>query len=189
MTLPTSSAPAQRAEVRMPMHCSRGPAEQTFRAVLTLPGTTTPGATFTVRIDSFPSGRVEHFGLYNLFDMRTDYAVAGGRVVPSSPRIVAGTGTPNVRVTARAWLDGAVVHALLPARIDNGQSYTPPSIEFDVAVDAPAGGAVRIQFVHYEVGAVVFLLGRIRTNCDPAPSPATVATVRVDAPASAPRMP
>lgn len=175
----TRAAPADRVDVRAPLRCSRGPDSQHFAAVVTMPAVAHAGARFTVRIDGLPSGTLSHFGLFYVFDMRTDYSVAGAQVVPGSPRVVAGTGTSNVRATARVWLDSAGVHTLLPARVDNGQGYTSPSLEFEVTVDAPAGAAVRVQLVHYEIGALVALLGRISTACHPSPALAALGTTRV----------
>lgn len=179
--LTASTASAQRVEVRAPMACTRGPSTQSFTAVVTAPEVARPGAVFTVRIDSVSSGRVSNFGLNHLFDMRTDYAVEGGRVVAGSARVLPGTGTPNVRAGARVWLDGAGLHLLLPSHMENGDHFTPPSVEFRVVAGGAAGGVVRVRFVHYEVRANVFLLGDIRTSCDPAPGPAVLATTRVEA--------
>lgn len=178
----SAGAPAERFDVRAPMVCTRGPSNQSFAAVLTAPLATPTGSVFTVRIDSLPSGRVSHFGLNHLFDMRTDYAVEGALIVAGTVRLVPGTGTPNVRAGARVWLDGTGVHLLLPAHMENGDQFTPPSIAFEVMAGG-AAGAVRVRFVHYEVRANVLLLGDIRTSCDPTSGPAVIATTRVEAPA------
>ena len=174
---------AQRAgeglEVEAPMVCMRGP-DTTFTARVTLPTSAATGATFPVRIDSLPSGRLEHLGLFSIHDMTTDFLLpAGTRYVEGSARVVPGTGTVNVRAGARAWRDDAGLHLALPAHVENGSSYTPPSLEFAVRVEAPPGTEVPLQFLHYAVQADAFLVGTVATSCDPRPSPATLATVRV----------
>ncbi len=182
-TLAAREARAETVNVRAPMACSRGSDAQAFTARVTMPAAQPTGSTFTVRIDSNSSGTISHFGLYYLYGMRTDYTLSPGvRVVSNSVRLVPGTGTANVRVGARAWSDAAGVHLLLPARVNDGQSYTPPSVEFELVVEAAAGSAVTLQFARYEVWARAFLVGDIRTICTPAPAPATIGTTRVTPP-------
>jgi hypothetical protein len=179
----TRATGAQPADVRVPMVCSRGPDDQAFTATVHMPRTSARGTTFTVRVDSRPSGRIAHFGLYAIFNMTTDLRLGpGARYVEGSARLVPGSGTRNVASSARVWHDDAGIHLGLPARVENGGSYTPPSFTFDVVVDAAeaAGAAVAVRFVHYHVDADVFLLGRIRTTCEPRRGPATIGLTRVE---------
>lgn len=171
--------PAQGV-VRLPMTCSRGPGDQWFQATVSMPPTSTQGSTITVRIDSNPSGRVSHLGLHFLHGMRTDYRIsAGAQLVDGSLRLVPGTGTPNVTASARLWRDGSGVHLLLPAQVANGASFTPPSVTFDLRVDATSPAQVFVEFTHYEVMADVVILGDIRTTCDPRSRPAMIGATRV----------
>src|SRR5262245_48920598 len=106
--------------VTVPLVCSHGPSRQAFRALVTLPDSQPTGSRFTVRIDSFPSGKVSHMGLNYIFDMSTDYQVpAGTKYVEGSLRIVPDTGSANAR-SARAWRDTTGIHLLIPARVENG---------------------------------------------------------------------
>lgn len=149
-------------------------------AVLHLPKEAPTGSTITVRIDSFPSGKISHFGLHYIYDMATDYPLPRGTsFVPGSARVVPGTGTENVRASARIWHDAAGIHTLLPTRIDNGKSYTPPSFEFQLRIDALAGDSVAVEFSRYEVMANAFLVGNVKTTCTPGARPYAMSRVLV----------
>jgi hypothetical protein len=179
--LVTSAAFAASVSVRAPMVCSRGPRDTAFAAVLTMPTSAPMGSTVTVRIDSMSSGVISHVGLNYLFDMTTDYPIPPGTTyVDGSARVVPGTGTANVREGARAWRDAGGVHLALPAHVPNGSSYTPPSLELTLRITAPAGSDVAIAFSHYEVKANAFLVGDVRTVCDPKPKPYALASIHVD---------
>jgi hypothetical protein len=183
--LPGSALAGARA-VSAPLVCSRG-GGQTFKAMVTLPASQATGSRYTVRIDSFSSGKVAHFGLNYIFDMATDYRVPDGtRIVAGSARVVPNTGTPNVRGGARVWGDAGGVHLLLPARVENGQSYTPPSIEFQLDVTAAAGSELLLKFSRCRVSASVFLLGTVHTTCVPTPAPYTIGRTRAIPGAAAP---
>ena len=165
--------------VKVPLVCSRGPAGQAFRAVVTLPASQATGSRFAVRIDSFPSGKVAHFGLNYIFDMSTDYQVpAGTKYVEGSARVVPDTGSANTRRGARAWHDAAGIHLLIPARVENGGSYTPPSLEFQLEVTAVAGTELLLKFSRTRVSANVLLLGNVHTTCVPEPAPYTIGRTR-----------
>ena len=177
-----STASPFAAPARAPLVCSRGPSAQWFNAVVTMPASWPAGSTFAVRIDSVPSGTISHMGLNYIHDMTTDYFVpTGTRYVTGSARLVPGTGTPNVCEGARAWGDAAGIHLRLPGRVENGSSYTPPSLEFQVEIGAPAGALVELRFRRYQVTANVFLLGDLHTTCAPNPNPYTIGVTHVEA--------
>lgn len=181
VTTVTSAAPAPRP-VRAPLVCSRGPSAQWFTGVVTMPSSQPEGSIFAVRIDGVSSGKISHAGLNYIHDMATDYLVpAGTSYVKGSARLVPGTGTPNVRGRARAWGDAAGIHVLLPNRVENGSGYTPPSVEFQVEIGAPAGTRLALKLRRYQVTANVFLVGDLHTTCAPNPSPYTIGVTRVDA--------
>jgi len=182
--LVSSAGFAEPAQVKLPMTCSRGPDAQWFSAVVTMPAAQQAGATVAVRIDSTFSGTIKHFGLHYIHGMTTDYRIpAGATYVEGSVRLVEGTGTPNVTKDARAWHDAAGIHLALPARVDNGASYLPPSIEFEMTIAADPPASVSVEFVHYEVAANVVLLGDLKTTCDPSSRPATIGVTKVEPPA------
>ena len=146
-----------------------------------MPATAPIGSTFTVRIDSHPSGVINHFGLNYIYGMTTEYLVpAGTRYVEGSARVVPGTGTANALPGARAIHDAARVRLVLPAHIPNGSSYTPPSLEFDVKVDAPVETRSALSFMHYEVIANAAIVGDVHTSCDPVRKPYHLAMVRFE---------
>ena len=175
---------AATTTVSAPMKCTRGPSGTTFDATVTMPASLPPGAKFTVRIDSQPSGKISHTGLNYIFGMTTDYLVpTNSTYVEGSVAIVPDTGTANVRAGARAWHDADGIHFTLPAHVENGSSYTPPSIEFSAVVDGPVGKDVELKFQHYEVQANAIIVGDVTTSCDPDPKPYTIDTLKISAPA------
>jgi hypothetical protein len=173
--------------VKVAMECSHDPGARSYSAMVTMPQSGAPGSTFKVRIDGVASGPIAHTGLNYIHEMVTDYRVpAGTTFVADSLRIVPETGTANARAGARAWYDAGGVHIDLPAHIDNGQGYTPPSLEFDLKIDAPAGSVLALQFVHYAVTANVVVLGDLRSSCEPRPKPYTIGETLVAASPAAP---
>ncbi len=177
----TESFGAETA-VSVPMVCSRGPSGTTFNAKVTMPASLPPGATFTVRIDSLPSGKISHGGLNYIYGMTTDFLVpTNATYVDGSASIVPDTGTANVRVGARAWHDAKGIHMTLPAHVDNGSSYTPPSLQFSATIDGAVGTEVALKFDHYEVIANAIIVGDVITSCDPDPKPSTIDTLRIAA--------
>jgi hypothetical protein len=162
------------------MECTRGPGGQVFNAIVTMPLAQATGSRFKVRIDSLPSGKVSHTGLNYITDMTTDYLVAeGARYVRDSLRIVPDTGSTNVRAGARAWHDPSGVHLNLPARVQNGDGYTPPSLEFEVEITGPAGSSVSILFDRHRLTANVVVLGDLQTSCVPKPRPYALASAKI----------
>ena len=180
MTLIATTVSGATTAVRAPLVCSRGDGDQRLEAIVTMPSVVRSGSTFAVRIDSKSSGKISHGGLNYIHDMSSDYLIPSGTsYVAGSARFIPQTGTPNVRAQARIWHDAGVVHVLLPGRVENDSSYTAPSIAFEVKVGAPPGSAIELKFAHYEVLANVFLLGDLRSRCDPRPKPFTLAVARV----------
>ena len=182
-SLTTVAASAVPVSVKVPMVCTRGPDGTAFNATATMPTTAAIGSTFTVRIDSHSSGIIDHFGLNYIYGMTTEYLVpAGTRYVEGSARIVPGTGTPNALPGARAWHEASHVRMILPAHIANGTAYTPPSLEFDVKVDAMPATQSALSFLHYEVMANAVIVGDVRTSCDPIRKPYHLVTLRIAEP-------
>jgi len=170
-------------QVRVPMKCSRGPEDVVFRAVAVYPNAPPMGSIFTIRLDSEPSGPIEHVGLNYIHSMTSVYVVpAGLRYVNGSAHVVAATGTRNVRPGARAWQEAGRGFLFLPARIKSGTSFTPPSLAFDLRADAAPGTRLALALGHYSVVANAFLVGDLRTDCDPVAAPNRIAVLRIDPP-------
>lgn len=164
-------------KVKAPLVCTRGDSDQTMNALITMPATAAVGSKFTVRVDGVNSGKISHTGLNYIFDMSTDYIVPDGtRVVDGSVRIVPETGTANVRAGAKAWNDKAGIHTVLPAHVDDGSDFTPPSLEFQLEVTGTAGASMAFKLSQYRVAANAFVVGDVHTVCDPNPKPYTLAT-------------
>jgi hypothetical protein len=169
--------------VRLPMTCSRGPATQYFVARVSAPTVAAQGSTYTVRIDSTPSGDIRHAGLNYLHAMATDYTIPEGTsYVEGSARVVPASGTDNVRAGASAWYGRGAVHLLLPAHVHD--PYTPPSLEFSVKVNAPPATSLTVKFAEHRLLANVFLLGDLHVACNPKPESSAIATTVVSGPAA-----
>jgi hypothetical protein len=168
--------------IKIPLNCSKGPSDQAHKVVVTVPARVATGSTYTVRVDGVNSGKISHMGLNYIFDMSSEWLVPSGtRYVEGSARIVPNTGSPGVRPKARITHRGGVIQLLLPAHVENGSNYTPPSFEFSLKVTAAAGANIAQAFRRYRVTANAFLVGDVNTTCDPKPKPFRVATTAVDA--------
>lgn len=168
--------------VRAPLSCTPGPSGQQFDAWVTLPPTAAQGSTYVVRLDGTNSGTISHVGLNHIHDMMMDYGLpSGATYVSGSARVIPDTGTPNVAAGARVWHENGVIRMVLSGRVKSGSNYTPPSIEFRLRVDAPAGTRLALQFLRYQVTANAFLVGDVPTTCRPNPTPYTLGTTLVTA--------
>ncbi len=176
----TTTTVAAAVSVRAPLVCSRGPSAQQFDVLLTFPRTAPEASTYSIRIDGVDSGKISHTGLNFIHDMSTDYVLpSGATYVAGSARIVPKTGTANVAAGARVWHEAGKIRVVLPGRVESGSSYTPPSIEFRLAVTAPVGTSLVLKLLEYRVTANAFLVGDLLTTCDPTPKPYTLATTFV----------
>ena len=165
----------------IPLKCTRGPDGQSYRNIVTMPSSQPVGSTFTIRIDAV-NIPISHFGLRYIHNMTADYTVpAGTTYVEGSARIVPGTGSDNVRATARVTHDASGIHMLLPGHVDNGGNYTAPSIEFQVKVVGPAGSVAPLGFVGTGVDASAVVIGNVHTACTPSPQPYTIASTTIEA--------
>lgn len=167
--------------IHAPLICSRGSEDTTFGVTITMPTSAPSGTTFTIRVESEPSGRISHLGLNYIYGMTTEYVIpAGLHYVEGSAHVIAGTGTANVRSGARAWQRSGRIFLALPAHVANGDHYTPPSFEFELRADAPVGRHVALAFVRYEVIANAIIVGDVLTHCKPLPAPYRLAVVDVE---------
>lgn len=165
--------------VKAPLTCTRGGA-QTFSVVVSAPDRIAQGGTYTVRLDSFPSGTIDHAGLRHLHDMEAEYLLpAGTKFVEGSARIVAGTGSANVEKTALVWHWNGVIHFKLPAKVRNGDGYTPPSVELKLVATAPPGSELPLKLLRYTVYANAIVVGDVKAACEPSPSPYVLSSTTV----------
>jgi hypothetical protein len=173
-----STTPSAGTAVTVPLSCSKGPSGQTANLSITVPRSVAEGATFTVRIDGKDSGKISHTGLKYIHSMTTELVIPAGTTLVSA-RVVPDTGTANVRPGAKVVTAGSTLALVLPARVEDGSSYTPPSFEFQLKVTATAGTAVVQKFSQYRVTANAIIIGDVRTVCDPTPKPYSIATTTV----------
>jgi hypothetical protein len=167
--------------LRIPLHCTRGPADQERRVAIAVPAAARTGALYRVRVEGTDSGPISHFGLNYIYDMTDEWLVpAGARYVEGSARVVPGTGSENVRPGARAFHQGNAIVMAMPARVDSGSSYTPPSFEFVLQATALPGATILQTFDRFTVKANAFLVGDIAAVCEPSPRPFPVAVTKVD---------
>jgi hypothetical protein len=176
-------SPASTRRIAIPLTCSRGPNGQHHDVAVTVPASVAKGARYTVRVDGVDSGTISHTGLKYIFDMGSEWPVPpGAEYVEGSARIVPGTGSDNVRAGARVVHASGSVRLGLPAHVENGSRYTPPSFEFDLRVASSAAASITQTFVAYRVTAHAFLVGDLNTTCEPAPRPFPVGTTLVESP-------
>jgi hypothetical protein len=175
-----SSAASAQSLVRVPLHCSQGDANQIFNASVTAPKSGASGSRLHIRIDGRSSGTISHFGLHYLHHMITEYTLPrGARYIEGSARLVPGTGSANVRAGATIRRVGRKLRLALPSHVDNGTSYTPPSIEFDLSPTAAAGTKLKLEFSGYWLVANATMVGDVATSCAPIPNPYVMDTVLV----------
>jgi hypothetical protein len=175
-----SPAEAPR-RITIPLACTRGPSNQEHDVTVTVPAKVSPGSQYRVRVDGVDTGKISHLGLKYIFDMESEWPIPPGtRYVEGSAHVVPGTGSENVRPGARVVVAAGIVHMMLPAHVENGVGYTTPSFEFDLAVVSAEGASITQRFARYSVSAHAFLVGDLRTTCEPAPKVFPVAVTRVE---------
>jgi hypothetical protein len=166
--------------ITIPLNCQRGPSGQVIRLSVTVPPAATEGSSFAVRFDGVDTGKISHVGLRYIHDMTTEMLIPDGtNLVERSLRIIPGTGSPNVRAGARVTRQGAIIRLVLPAHVEAGERYTPPSFEFLLEVTAAARRKIVHRFSRWEVTANAIILGDLRMTCDANPRPYPVASTTV----------
>ena len=177
-------ADAATKKHKVPLTCSKG-GDQLHSIDVTAPDRAAQGSKYTVHVDGYPSGKIEHAGLNHIHDMDAEYVVpAGTKFVDGSGKIVPGTGTPNVAKTAQVFFEKekGTVHFLLPAKIEAGESYTPPSFEFQLEVTAAPGNDLLLKLSRYSIVANAVVVGDTKAVCEPKPSPYPLVTTTVTKP-------
>lgn len=169
------------ADRTVPLTCTRGDDGQSYRMIVTMPASQPVGSTFTIRIDTPTIGPISHFGLRHIYNMRAHFTIPRGTTyVEGSARIVAATGSSNVRANAGVTHDARGIHMLLPGHVDNGDSYTAPSIEFQVQAVGPAGTVTALGFLGTSVDASAVIIGSVHTACAPNPKPYAIGRTRLE---------
>lgn len=175
------SPDAAPRHVTVPLACSRGPSGQAHDVTVTVPARVSPGARYKVRVAGVDSGKISYTGLRYICDMGSEWPVPPGTTyVEGSAHLVPETGSANVRPGARVVYGGGAISLVLPAHVDRGASYTPPSFEFELEVSSPEGASIVLQLAGYHVTANAFLVGDLRTTCEPTPKSFPVAVTRVE---------
>lgn len=167
--------------IAIPLTCSRGPSGQEHSVAVTVPASVSPGSRYKVRVDGVDTGKIAHTGLNYIFDIWSEWPIPHDtRYVEGSAHIVPDTGSPNVRPGARVVYGAGTVNLVLPAHVENGTSYTPPSFEFELEVASTEVAAITQRFAAYHVTANAFLIGNVHTSCEPTPKPFPIAVTRVE---------
>jgi hypothetical protein len=180
LVAPWVASNARAGRVLIPLVCSRGPSGHSYEVSLTAPAAVAPGAVFTVRVDGSNSGRISHPALNYVHDMTYEYLVpSGSGYVDRSAHIIEGTGTANVRTGARVSHAGGAIVLVLPARVEDGSSYTPPTFEFQLRATAAAGEDIAHAFAGYRITANAMVVGELKASCEPTPMPYRVAVTHV----------
>jgi hypothetical protein len=180
--------PAAAERVAAPLLCNKGPNGQRFVVGLKAPSAAEAGSTYTVRVDGVSSGKISHFGLNHLHDMTVEYVLpAGASYVEGSAELVPGTGTANVLVRPRLWYRAGVLTMNLPDKVENGTSYTPPSIRLSLKAVGSPGSSAAVAFNQYRLKANAFLVGDVAVSCDPTPKPYPIGATLITAGTPVPR--
>jgi len=180
LALVASAAPAAADHVAPLLVCSTGPSGQRFNVGVTLPDQVEPGSTYSVRIDGVSSGKISHFGLNYLHDMTVEYVLpATASYVEGTAELVPGTGTANVLVGPRLSHRAGVVTMVLPGHVDEGTSYTPPSIRFQLRATGAPGSQAAVSFRQFRLTANAFLVGEVHVSCEPTVKPYPIGTTRI----------
>lgn len=168
------------ADRTVPLTCTRGSEGQSYRVIVTMPASQPIGSTFTIRIAAARVGPIEHFGLRYVYNMAARFTIpAGTTYVEGSARFVPGTGSANVRASARVTHDAHGIYMLLPGHVENGGTYTAPTIEYQVVAVGPAGTVASLGFMGTSVDASAAVIGDVHTACRPSPRPYTIGTTRI----------
>jgi hypothetical protein len=171
--------PEAATRTSAPVSCTRG-ASAVFEINAVVPETAAEGTTYVVRIEGTASGKISQTGLNSLRDITFEYALpSGATYVEGSARVVPGTGSDNVKGSARVSLSGSVLTLILPARVPNGGSYQPPTIEVKLKAASAPSTVLPVTFSRYRVRANVVILGDIDAVCTPARPPFTLGATRV----------
>lgn len=67
-------------------------------------------------------------------------------------------------------------------KVENGDSYTPPSIELQLMAAAAPGSELPLKLLRYTVFANAFVVGDVKATCDPSPGPIALMTTTVTKP-------
>jgi hypothetical protein len=176
------SMPAAADRVGAPMLCNKGPSGQLFVVRVTAPTSVEVGSTYTVRIDGVSSGKISHVGLNHLHDMTVEYALpSGASYVEGSAKLVPGTGTANVLASARVWYQNGILTMNLPDKVENGESYTPPSIQLKLKATGSPGSAAALGFNQYHLKANAVVVGDVAISCTPPQKPYTIEATQITA--------
>jgi hypothetical protein len=179
VVLAAIGGPAGAESVAPLLVCSRGPGGQRFHAGVTAPSHADAGSIYSVRIDGVDSGEISNLGLNFIHDMTVDYLLPAGAYVDGSAQIVAGTGTANVRAGAGLSSRGGTLEMVLPAKVENGTRYTPPSMQFQLRAIGPPGSPVVVSFSRFRLRANAIVVGDVDVSCEPTPKPYPVGTTLI----------
>jgi len=187
ITMTWAAVPEAGTSVTVPLSCNKGPDGQVCKVNVTIPASVEESGTVTVRIDGNNSGKISHTGLNYIYNMTTELRIPdNASYVAGSGRIIPDTGSANVRPGARVTQSGRTIAMVLPAHVEDGQSYTPPSFEFQLKATGAAGSRIVQKFQQYRVTANAIIIGDVHTVCDPKPKPYTIGTTNITAAAPAP---
>jgi len=179
-TLAASAGPSGAESSSALLVCSRGPAGQRFHVSVTMPSSAPAGSIYAVRLDGVSSGKISHFGLNYIHDMTVDYVLpAGASYVEGSARVIEGIGTANVLAGLRLSHHAGVLTMVLPARVENGSEYTPPSVRFQLRAIGQPGTWAAVSLRDFNLTANAVVVGDVGVACHPAMSPYTLGTTLI----------
>jgi hypothetical protein len=170
----TSGGPAGAATVSQTLSCSPG-GNQNVSLITTAPATVTAGGTFTVVLAPGSSGKADGAEVKNM--VSTFQAPAGSEIVAGSATATGGSGSLGSISTS---ISGQTVSIKTTGPVPNGQTFTPPTLSFQLRATGAAGTNLRVTFRQSNAYTLT-VAGSINVNCN-ANSPATLTSTVIQAP-------
>jgi len=170
----SAGGPAEAATVSQTLSCNPG-GNQNVSLITTAPATVTAGGTFTVVLAPGSSGKADGAEVKNM--VSTFQAPAGSQIVAGSASATGGSGSLG---TVSTSISGQTVSIKTTGPVPNGQTFTPPTLSFQLKATGAAGTNLKVTF-RQSSAYTLTVAGSINVSCN-ANSPATLTSTVIQAP-------
>ena len=170
----STGGPAEAATVSQTLSCSPG-GNQSVSLITTAPATVTAGGTFTVVLAPGSSGKADGAEVKNM--VTTFRAPAGSEVVAGSASTSGGSGSLG---TVSTSISGQDVSIRTSGPVPNGQSFTPPTLSFQLRATGAAGTDLKVTF-RQSSAYTLTVAGSINVNCNAATPLSTLTSTVIQA--------
>ena len=168
-----SSGPAGAATVTQTLSCSPG-GNQNVSLITTAPSTVLAGGTFGVSLAPGSSGKADGAEVKNM--VSTFQAPAGTQIVAGSATATGGSGSLGTISTS---ISGQTVSIKTSGPVPNGQTFTPPTLSFQLKATGAPGTDLRVTF-RQSAAYTLTVAGSVNVSCN-ANSPATLTSTTIQA--------